>query len=195
MWALLLLCCLTPSIVLGQYSWEQYSSTELSVRQWHSSICSTGNNIVTYGGYNNLDDEALNDLLAYSPAEQRWASIYTAGGPTGGRYSHTASLVHGKMLIIGGRNLTSYISEVWELDLGTFCRFTQTTIRTFTQPPTAAATYEWQRLPELPFPRAGHSTVVSDDGVVYTIGGAEGAPLYLNSKTVPFPLVLASVFF
>lgn len=121
MWAWLLLCCLTPSIVLGQYSWEQYSSTELSVRQWHSSVCvSEGNTIVTYGGYNNLDDEALNDLLAYSPAEQRWSSIYAAGGPAGGRYSHTASLVNGKMLIIGGRNLTSYISEVWELDLGTF---------------------------------------------------------------------------
>jgi hypothetical protein len=120
MWGLLLLCCLAPALVVGQYSWEQYSSSGLTVRQWHSSVCRAGSSIITYGGYNNLEDEALNDLLAYDPVGRQWSPVSSMGGPAGGRYGHTASLFYDKMLLIGGQNITSYLSEVWELDLGTY---------------------------------------------------------------------------
>ena len=119
MWGLLLLYCLTPSVVLGQYSWEQSRSEELPARLWHSSLC-LEDSVVTYGGYNNVENEALSDLLSYDPEEQQWHPISSTGGPHGGRYGHTASLLHDKMLIVGGENTTSFLHEVWTLDLGTF---------------------------------------------------------------------------
>lgn len=119
MWVWLLLYCLTPSLVVSQYSWEQYRSEGLSVRQGHSSV-GWGDSIITYGGYNNVENEVLSDLLSYDLEEQRWSTVSSTGGPTEGRYGHTASLLHDHMVIVGGENTTSFLGDVWALDLGTF---------------------------------------------------------------------------
>jgi hypothetical protein len=143
MWVGLLVYCLVPSLVFGQYSWEQLPAEGLSVRLWHTSVC-LKDSIVTYGGYNNLNNEALGDLLAYHPlpSEQQWSSLSTVGGPAEGRYGHSASMLGEVMVIVGGQNVTSYLSDVWALDLSTYIFLPSTIVIALTSAPIL----RWQAL-------------------------------------------------
>ncbi|KAH9194510.1 hypothetical protein AeNC1_003513 [Aphanomyces euteiches] len=67
-----------------------------------------------------------NELWRYHPKTQTWLQIAATGGPSP-REKHTASVVGGKMLVFGGRQLQQgSFNDVWQLDVGMPVNITST---------------------------------------------------------------------
>jgi hypothetical protein len=111
---------LAISQVCGLCLWEQYRSESISVRQGHTSVpVPTQGQILTFGGYDNLDILAYNDLHSYDMVTQQWTSVSTTQPPLG-RYGHSASLRADEMIIVGGGNGSHLFGDVWSLNVSTF---------------------------------------------------------------------------
>jgi N-acetylneuraminic acid mutarotase len=88
----------------------------------HPSACSIGGKIYLFGGGKRVYDpvnlsydslQGLSTLQVYDPATNTWTTPVTTGSPSP-RMGHTASVVNGKMYVIGG--YSSSDKYTWFLD-------------------------------------------------------------------------------
>ncbi|KAJ0980164.1 hypothetical protein J5N97_008419 [Dioscorea zingiberensis] len=123
-----------------------------------AAFCDLSHKLYIFGGCSVSDTnqlECLNSLHMYAPASSSWTSCSMAGEPPCPRFGHTCSYWEGKLIVIGGQDLSgNYFSDIHIFYTGT---------------------QMWMKLetPDLVFPpRSGHATV-SAEGSLFVFGGRD----------------------
>lgn len=121
------------------------------------SCCKTGTNeVMIFGGWT---DRPTNDLWVLDYVNLEWKECVTSGIQPRPRYRHTAELLMGKMVILGGSDNSEDVA-----DGSRYLRIHELTLETM----------EWSH-PELrggdPFPRSGHASAVIGAHSIVIFGG------------------------
>lgn len=123
-----------------------------STRRYAHTANAIAGKLYVFGGkyYQSPNTYYLSDLWCYDPATNAWAQM--ANGP-GGRHSHSAAVLNGKLYIHGGSTSGStYLDDLWSYD---------------------PATGAWTLLAKSPFTVRDNS-LVAIGGKLYAYGGYSG---------------------
>uniref|UniRef100_A0A7M5VGE2 Uncharacterized protein n=1 Tax=Clytia hemisphaerica TaxID=252671 RepID=A0A7M5VGE2_9CNID len=152
--------------------WREICSEKHAIRPppraYHSCCSSTDGRFLFLFGGRNCESGALNDIWSFSVSKHTWTAI-SVTTPTIPRYHHTCTMIDGQtisdstMLVIGG----------WSKS-GTLCKipYSAYNIKSKTWSSEALvvqATFKCDD--DVMEPRAGHSVVISDDAVIWILGG------------------------
>lgn len=139
-------------------TWASKADMTTTAKAHHISLVLNGK-IYIFGGRDNASGPygATNKTEMYDPETNTW--VLKVDMPTA-RYSHTVSLVEGKVYVIGG-DLGSYLgstgkTEAYDPDTDT-----------------------WTSKADMPTARFGHAAAVVD-GKIYVIGGYDASGYYSN---------------
>jgi hypothetical protein len=105
--------------------------------------------IFLIGGFNTTTNVPSSEVLVYDMAHKRWSNAAPLPAPRGG---HAATMLNGRIHVVGGGNSRSTIADHSEYD---------------------PATNQWRDLAPLPRPE-GSPALVAFQGRLYAIGGRSG---------------------
>lgn len=130
------------------------------------ALASVDNNIYAFGGLQ-VGNKAVNSVLRYSPAQQKWqrSGLTSLPFPRLFPIGHAAPVLNGKIYLLGGGRLNHSILEA--------------TDSVIIYDPISNT---WQTGPHLPHPLLGHVAIASDNAT-YLIGGT-GGDNSMSSKQV-----------
>ncbi|RUP43866.1 hypothetical protein BC936DRAFT_136615, partial [Jimgerdemannia flammicorona] len=102
---------LAPMNSIGMYNsktgvWASMAATGASGstpadRAGHTAVMTEDNKILVYGGYDE-NNQPLGDLFILDPLTLTWTKPNVTGTPPSSRFFHTANVVDGQMVIVGG---------------------------------------------------------------------------------------------
>ncbi|ETK90127.1 hypothetical protein L915_06031 [Phytophthora nicotianae] len=145
-------------------AWEEFGPREEgavwpSARDGHSMCLtpSSGNHaprLIVFGGNGQLNDDRMNDVWLFDLEKRLWTVLQCSGDIPPPRSYHTAHTIGEFLFVFGGRIAESEDDSVYILDI---------------------ATTEWFKVP-IPSdhtltPRAWHSSVLTDAGKLFVLGG------------------------
>ncbi|KAI9921853.1 hypothetical protein PsorP6_002267 [Peronosclerospora sorghi] len=110
--------------------------------------------LIVFGGNGQHNNERMNDVWLFDVKKQIWTLLECFGDVPSPRSYHTAHIIGDFLFVVGGRTNDSEDGNVYMLDI---------------------ETREWYKVPvpsdRALTPRAWHSSVLTDDSMLYVMGG------------------------
>jgi N-acetylneuraminic acid mutarotase/uncharacterized coiled-coil protein SlyX len=149
----------TPVTQIYDIAGDSWSTgTNIPVAVWEAKCFNFGDHMVVVGGESN--DDSYEDLVQiYNVTTDSWI----LGTPIPkGLIAGAAVVSGGYGYYIGGENSTGTVSDVYRYSL---------------------ASNSWSQMASLPAPICGNSAIVGQDGLIYSVGGADSAS---NTPTIAY---------